>query len=105
MVNTLTNTRGHFSGTSVRLGSAAFVTVVFSLTLAVTEAPARDRGCTTAGYSAEGKLESFLGEPKLDIQQVHKSGRFLSILVAVDVTVLALWGSVQVRRSEDGGGK
>ena len=62
-------------------------------------------GCTVAGHPAEGKLESFMdmGEPKLDIQQVHKGGRFPNVVVAVDGTVLALWGGVKVRRSEDGG--
>jgi len=75
------------------------------MALAVTGAPGKDRGRTAAGHPAEGKLESFLGmgEPKLDIQQVHKGGRFPNILVAVDGTVLALWGGVKVRRSEDGG--
>ncbi len=33
----------------------------------------------------------------------YKGGRFPNILVAVDGTVLALWGGVKVRRSEDGG--
>jgi len=102
-MNTLTETCGSLSGTSVKRGFAAFATVVFSVALAVTEVPGKDGGCTAAGHPAEGKLESFLGEPKLDIQQVHKGGRFPNILVAVDGTVLALWGGVKVRRSEDGG--
>ena len=60
-------------------------------------------GCSIVGHPAEGRLESFMGEPKLDIQQVHKGDRFPNIVVAVDGTVLALWGGVKVRRSEDGG--
>jgi sialidase-1 len=58
---------------------------------------------TAAGLPAEGKLEPFLGEAKLDIKQVHKGGRFPNMLVAVDGTLLALWAGVKVRRSEDGG--
>lgn len=104
MMNTLTQTRALFCGTGVRRGLAAFVTAVFSVTLAVSEAPGKDMRCTAAGHPAQGKLESFLGEPKLDIQQVYKDGRFPNTLVAVDGTVLALWGGVKVRRSEDGGG-
>lgn len=51
----------------------------------------------------EGPLQAFLGKPKLDLQQVHEGGRFPNILVTVDGTVLAIWGGVKVRRSEDGG--
>jgi sialidase-1 len=51
----------------------------------------------------EGPLQAFLGETKLDVQQVHQGGRFPNILVTVDGTVLAVWGGVKVRRSEDGG--
>ncbi len=58
---------------------------------------------TAAGHPAEGELESFMGEPKFDIQQVYKGGRFPNMLVAVDGTVLALWNGVKVRRSQDGG--
>jgi len=94
---------GLLSGTSARRGFAAFVTVVFSVTLAVAAAPGKDMWRTAAGHPAEGPLESFLGEPKLDIQQVYKSGRFPNILVGVDGTVLALWQGVKVRRSDDGG--
>jgi len=51
----------------------------------------------------EGKLEPFLGEASLEIQQVFKGGRFPNIVTAVDGTVLAFWNGVKVRRSEDGG--
>ena len=60
-------------------------------------------GITAAGHPAEGKLESFIGEPKFDMQQVHEGDRFPNALVAVDGTVLAVWNGVKVRRSEDGG--
>ena len=50
-----------------------------------------------------GSLKPFLGEPKLDIQQVFKGDRFPNVVTAVDGTVVAVWGGVQARRSEDGG--
>ncbi len=71
--------------------------------LARAERPRKDAVRTVAGHPAEGGLESFLGEPRLDIQQVHKGGRFPNIIVAVDGSVPALWGGVKLRRSEDGG--
>jgi len=72
---------------------------------AVTNPPRKDRKITAAGHPAEGKLDSFLGEPKLDVQQVFKGQRLPNVLVATDGTVLVVWGwgSVRVRRSEDGG--
>ncbi|NQU26331.1 MAG: exo-alpha-sialidase [Candidatus Nealsonbacteria bacterium] len=73
----------------------AMAVVVLSTTVA-SEATAADR-------PMEGTLDSFLGEPKLDIQQVHKGDRFPNIVVATDGTVLALWNGVKLRRSEDGG--
>jgi len=53
----------------------------------------------------EGELKQFLGEPKLESQQVFKGGRFPNVAVATDGTVLAVFGKdgVRVRRSEDGG--
>ena len=53
----------------------------------------------------EGRLEPFLGEPSMEMQQVFKGERFPNVVVALDGTVLATWGrtSVRVRRSEDGG--
>jgi len=103
MTIAITKICGPLSGMSVRRGFAVLVTVAFCVALAVTAAPGKDRGRTAAGHPAECPLESFLGEPELDIQQVYKSGRFPNIVVAVDGTVLALWQGVKVRRSEDGG--
>ena len=53
----------------------------------------------------EGKLEPFLGKPELEIQPVFKGERFGNIVVTMDGTVLASWGTSHVRakRSEDGG--
>ena len=58
---------------------------------------------TAAKLPAEGKLEPFLGDPHMDMQQVFKGGRFPNVVVATDGTVLAFWSGVKVRRSEDGG--
>jgi len=73
------------------------------VTLAVAEAPGKEEAKTAGGRPAEGKLEPFLGEPKLDIKPVHKGDRFPNIVVAVDGTLLAFWNGVKVRRSEDAG--
>ena len=56
-----------------------------------------------AAFAAEGKLKTFLGDSKFEIQQVFKGGRFPNVVVAVDGTVLAFWGGAKVRRSVDGG--
>jgi hypothetical protein len=51
------------------------------------------------------ELPKFLGQPRFDMQQVFPNERFPNIVVAMDGTVLATWGSskIRVRRSEDGG--
>ena len=82
---------------------ACLVVIMACGGLAVAGAPPAKAGLTAAGHPAEGKLESFMGEPKLDIKLVHRGGRFPNMLVAVDGTLLALWNGVKVRRSEDGG--
>jgi sialidase-1 len=66
---------------------------------------AGDAPMTAAGLPAEGKLEPFLGEPKLEMRSVFKGERLPNVIVATDGTVLAVWGwgTVRVRRSEDGG--
>jgi len=60
-----------------------------------------------AAFAAEGNFEGalkpFLGEPKLEVQQVFDNDRFPNVVVATDGSVLAFWGGVKVRRSEDGG--
>lgn len=58
---------------------------------------------TAAGLPSEGALEIFLGVPKLEIQQVHKRGRFPNVVVGLDGTVISFMGGVKVKRSEDGG--
>lgn len=55
--------------------------------------------------TGEGKIDSFLDSPLIQMQQVFASGRFPNITLTTDGTVLATWGNagVSVRRSEDGG--
>jgi len=84
-------------------GLALLAAVVLAAGFASAEPPLAKPGTTAAGHPAEGRLEDFLGEPKLDIQQVFKGNRFPNVVVAVDGTVLALWNGVKVRRSEDAG--
>ncbi|MHB1308911.1 MAG: sialidase family protein, partial [Limisphaerales bacterium] len=56
-----------------------------------------------AGHPAEGRLDSFLGEPGFEMQQVFARDRFPNVVVAMDGSVLAFWNGVVVRRSEDAG--
>jgi sialidase-1 len=60
---------------------------------------------TAAQRPVEGPLAPFLGEPTLEMQQVFQGERFPNVVVALDGTIVATWGSssVRVRRSEDGG--
>ncbi len=68
-----------------------------------TDAQADELKQTAAGLPAEGSLQAFLGEPKLEMQTVHQGGRFPNVIVAVDGSVLALWNGVKLRRSQDAG--
>ena len=58
---------------------------------------------TAAGHPVEGKLEAFIGEPKIDLKKIINGNRFPNVVVAVDGSVLAVWNGVIVKRSEDGG--
>jgi sialidase-1 len=51
----------------------------------------------------DADLKPFLGEPKIEKQQVFSGDRFPNVVVAKDGSVLAVWNGVKVRRSEDGG--
>lgn len=53
----------------------------------------------------EGTVDSFLGKPEMEMQQVFQDERFPNIVVTMKGTVLATWGnkSIRARRSEDGG--
>ncbi len=66
-------------------------------------ARANEPRLTAAGHPAEGTLDPFLGEPKMEMQQVFPGDRFPNVVVATDGTVLAFWNGVKLRRSEDGG--
>ncbi len=83
---------------------AAAVLILFAAAaMARPSASAAEPPRTAAGHPAEGKLESFFGDPNLEIQQIHRGGRFANCAVAVDGTVLAVITGVKLRRSEDGG--
>ncbi len=60
---------------------------------------------TATGLPAEADLEPFLGDPKFEVQPVFRGQRLPNVVVATDGAVLAVWGwgTVRVRRSEDGG--
>ncbi len=60
---------------------------------------------TAAGHVAEAGLGSHLGSARMDMGRVFGDERFPNVVVAVDGTILASWGSrsLRVRRSEDGG--
>ena len=87
------------AGASWRHGVAIFSL----LSIVTTPLLAAEPGKTAAGHPAEGQLKAFLGEPSLEIQQIHRGGRFANSAVAVDGTVLAVITGVKLRRSEDGG--
>jgi len=84
---------------------ATIASLVFLTASALAQAPPGGDWVTAAGHPAEGGIESFLGEPELEIQQVFRGERFPNVVVAVDGAVVATWGSssVRARRSEDGG--
>ena len=60
---------------------------------------------TAAGHKSEADLKPHLGKARLEMGRVFGSERFPNVVVAVDGSVVASWGSrsLRVRRSEDGG--
>ena len=60
---------------------------------------------TAAGHRAESELKPHLGSARLETGKVFSGERFPNVVVALDGTVVASWGSrsLRVRRSEDGG--
>ena len=55
--------------------------------------------------SAEGPLKPHLGEAKFDVQPLFTNERFGNVVVSMEGTIIATWGTshVRARRSEDGG--
>lgn len=51
----------------------------------------------------EGSVSAFLKPAAFETRQLFKDGRFPNIAVTLKGTVLAAWGNVELRRSEDGG--
>tara|TARA_B100000029_G_scaffold32969_3_gene31392 strand:- start:402 stop:1592 length:1191 start_codon:yes stop_codon:yes gene_type:complete len=64
-------------------------------------------GCTHLQPSSrvEGSLKPHLGEAKFDLQPVFSGERFGNVVVSMEGTIIATWGTshVRARRSEDGG--
>lgn len=58
-----------------------------------------------ARVADDGPLEVFLGEPGFDESKLFDDERFPCVVVALDGTVIATWGTSRIvaRRSEDGG--
>ena len=84
---------------------AALLATLWAAGPAVAEDARQGVPHTAAGLSAEAGLEPFLGEPAFDVQPVFEGERLPNVVVATDGTVLATWGwgTVRVRRSDDGG--
>jgi len=60
---------------------------------------------TASGLPAEGKLDAHLGKAALELTQVFRGERFPNVVVGVDGTVVATFGtsSVRARLSQDAG--
>lgn len=86
--------------------SAVAAGAAIALGLALTNVSRADGPTKEVAKSQEGTLEPFLGKAKFDRQQLFEGGRFPSVVVGLDGTVLAFWGNEslpRVRRGEDGG--
>lgn len=94
---------------STRCFLPVLVLSLFALLTALFVCPdvlsAEETNKTVQKNEIEGKLDPFLGDPGFKMQQVFKGERFPNVVVAMDGTVVASWGSstVRVRRSDDGG--
>jgi sialidase-1 len=51
----------------------------------------------------EGPVAAFLEPAAFETRQLFGGGRFPNLVVAMDGSVVAAWGSVEIRRSTDGG--
>lgn len=62
-------------------------------------------GSSHGAHPVEGELKPFLGAPRMEMEQVFQGQRFPNVVVTMDGTILASFGSseVMVRRSTDGG--
>jgi hypothetical protein len=70
------------------------------------EKPVKKGAESAVWKPAEGKLEAFLGEPKIGIEQIFRDQHAPKVVVTPAGTVLAFFRypkEVKVRRSEDGG--
>jgi sialidase-1 len=97
------------TGGSVRLSNFCWLSTIASILFlagqTIAESSPGEAWVTAARHPADDKIDSLLGDPRFEMQQVFQGERFPNIVVAADGSVLATWGrsSVRVRRSEDGG--
>ncbi|MCL4203455.1 MAG: glycoside hydrolase [Pirellulaceae bacterium] len=92
-----------FTDTKAEPGRKHIYRIIAVNTVGLESKPSAD---SVAGDpSGDGPLRPFLGESKFQVEPVFQGERFPNLVVALDGTVLATWGSqrVRVRRSEDGG--
>ena len=84
---------------------SVWIVIGLAIGLGLTGLTSVNASITAAGKPAEGSMRFFLGRPEFGMEQVFKGERFPNVVVALDGTVLATWGtkSVRVRRSEDAG--
>jgi sialidase-1 len=82
----------------VNKSSIALFLIGFALTCLPSEVAGDDR-------KLEESLQPFIGEPRMEMQQIFRNERFPNIVVTLKGTVIVTWGnnSIRARRSEDGG--
>ena len=78
--------------------SIALFLIGFALTCLPGEVAGDDR-------KLEESLQPFIGEPRMEMQQIFRNERFPNIVVTLKGTVIVTWGNnnIRARRSEDGG--
>ena len=80
--------------------------ITFMSLIALTASGAGDAMAQRADVTRpEAGIEPFLGEARMTVTDLFSDERFPNVVVALDGTIVATWGSnrVRVRRSEDGG--
>ena len=75
---------------SAKRRAAAVLILFAAAAMARPSASAAEPPRTAAGHPAEGKLESFFGDPNLEIQQIHRGGRFATPEQTAEVVELML---------------
>ncbi len=89
-----------------QLSNIGILTAIVAVGLGLAPEPLVEVAMIAAGNPAEGELAPFLDAPEFETRQLFSGGRFPSVVVSTEGTVLAFWGREtlpQIRRSEDGG--